>query len=341
MKIPKAIYRNSVWRMQFMHNGERYGSTHDTEAEAKEWFVRKMIELKDRAKMAESGILPEHTYREAIELYMKNVTAKKKGVRWETLRLKKLMRENEHLVDKQLAKLTKHDFTNYKERRLKQVQPTTVAREMELLGGVLSYCVNDLGWLHVNVMSSVKRPQEPPPRHRRASDAEIAAIIERCKYAPDEPVVTMSQQVGWCILFALETAMRMSEITGMTWADVHLDQFYVRLPDTKSGLPRNVPLSEEAERLLKQIKGLDKKQVVTITSASLSTMFRRFRDEVKIEGLRFHDLRHEAITRMAQIIQNPADLQKITGHTDVNILVNVYYNPTPTEVATRLRQGKG
>lgn len=340
MKIPKAIYRNGVWRMQFMHGGERYGSTHDTEAEAKEWFVRKMIELKDKAKMAESGILPEHTYREAIELYMKNVTAKKKGVRWETLRLKKLMRENEHLVDKQLAKLTKHDFTNYKERRLKQVQPTTVAREMELLGGVLSYCVNDLGWLHVNVMSSVKRPQEPPPRHRRASDAEIAAIVERCKYAPDEPVVTMSQQVGWCILFALESAMRMSEITGMTWADVHLDQFYVRLPDTKSGLPRNVPLSEEAERLLKQIKGLDKKQVTTITSASLSTMFRRFRDEVKIEGLRFHDLRHEAITRMAQIIQNPADLQKITGHTDVNILVNVYYNPTPTEVATRLRQGK-
>ncbi|MFA9203636.1 MAG: tyrosine-type recombinase/integrase [Flavobacteriales bacterium] len=80
--------------------------------------------------------------------------------------------------------------------------------------------------------------------------------------------------------------------------------------------------------------------MLTITSASLSTMFRRFRDELKIEGLRFHDLRHESITRMAQIIKNPADLQKITGHTDVNILVNVYYNPTPTEVAMRLRGGK-
>ncbi|ENU92028.1 hypothetical protein F971_03121 [Acinetobacter vivianii] len=43
---------------------------------------------------------------------------------------------------------------------------------------------------------------------------------------------------------------------------------------------------------------------------------------------------------MAQIIQNPADLAKITGHTDINILVNTYHNPTPTEVATRLRQGK-
>ncbi|TCM68434.1 hypothetical protein EC844_105138 [Acinetobacter calcoaceticus] len=40
---------------------------------------------------------------------------------------------------------------------------------------------------------------------------------------------------------------------------------------------------------------------------------------------------------MAQIIKNPGDLAKITRHTDVNILVNTYYNPTPTEVAMRLR----
>jgi integrase len=340
MKLPKATKRGDAWRIQFMYDGARYSSTHDTEKQAQEWAARKILEVKDKARRAESGELPEHTYREAIQLYMQHVTVKKKGVRWETLRLNKLMRENPHLVDKQLSKLTKHDFTNYKERRLLQVKPTTVAREMELLGGVLSYCVNDLGWVHVNVMSSVKRPQEAPPRHRRASDAEIAAIVERSKYAPDAPVVSMSHQVGWCVLFALETAMRMSEITGMTWADVHLDQFFVRLPDTKSGMPRNVPLSEEAERLLRQIVGLDKKRVLTITSASLSTMFRRFMDELKIDGLRFHDLRHESITRMAQIIKNPADLQKITGHTDVNILVNVYYNPTPTEVAMRLRGGK-
>lgn len=339
MKLPKAIKRGDAWRIQVMFDGKRYSTTHDTEKQAQEWAARKLLELKDKAKREESGELPEHTYEEAIKTYLEHVTVKKKGVRWETLRLNKLMRDNQWLVNKPLLKLTKMDFTKYREMRLKEVQPSTVTREMELLGGVLNYCVNDLGWLHVNPIKTVSRPTEPPPRNRRANDTEIAAIVEMCKYSPDEPVVTISQQVGWCTLFALETAMRMSEITGMKWVDVHLDQMYVRLPDTKSGMPRNVPLSVEAERLLRQIKGLDKHQVVTVTSASLSTLFRKYRDALKIEGLRFHDLRHEAITRMAQIIKNPADLQKITGHTDVNILVNVYYNPTPTEVAMRLRGG--
>lgn len=189
-------------------------------------------------------------------------------------------------------------------------------------------------------MTTVSRPKEPPPRNRRASDIEIGKILERTGYIRDEAVVTKNQQVGWCVLFAVETAMRLGEITGMTWKNVFIDHQFVRLPDTKNGLTRDVPLSEEAERLLVQIKGLDADKVLTLESASLSTLFRRFRDEVGISGLRFHDLRHEATTRMAQIIVNPADLAKITGHTDINILVNTYYNPTPTEVAARLRAGK-
>lgn len=141
------------------------------------------------------------------------------------------------------------------------------------------------------------------------------------------------------MLFALETAMRLGEIVSMTWENVHIDKMYVHLPDTKNGLARNIPLSERAEELLHYIKGVNSPRVLSIGSDSLSTLFRKYRDKCGIEDLRFHDLRHEATTRMAQIIQNPADLAKITGHTDINILVNTYYNPTATEVAQRLRNG--
>ncbi|WP_265596775.1 site-specific integrase [Acinetobacter vivianii] len=151
---------------------------------------------------------------------------------------------------------------------------------------------------------------------------------------------TKAQEVGWAVLFAIETAMRLGEITSMTWENVHIDAMYVHLPDTKNGLSRNIPLSEKAEHLLLKIKNRNHGNVLSISSETLSTLFRRYRNQCGIEDLRFHDLRHEATTRMAQIIQNPADLAKITGHTDINILVNTYHNPTPTEVATRLRQGK-
>ena len=125
----------------------------------------------------------------------------------------------------------------------------------------------------------------------------------------------------------------------MTWKNVHIDKMYVHLPDTKNGLTRDIPLSERAEALLRHMKGVNSPRVLSIDSDSLSSLFRRYRDKCDIQDLRFHDLRHEATTRMAQIIQNPADLAKITGHTDINILVNTYYNPTATEVAQRLRNG--
>lgn len=339
MKIPKAIKRGDSWRICVNYEGKRYPTTHDTEKQAQVWAARKILELKDQAKR-DPNELPQHTYREAIEYYMRHVTPTKKGERWELLRFNKIMRDNHKLVDTFLEQLKSIDFAKYRDARLKEVTPTTVTREMELLSAVLQHCIRELGWLKTSPMTTVSRPKEPPPRNRRASDYEIEKIIERTGYLKDEPVVTKNQQVGWCVLFALETAMRMSEITGMMWSEVFLNQQFVRLLDTKNGLSRDVPLSEEAERLLRQIQGLDKKRVLTIESASLSTLFRRFRDEVKIDDLRFHDLRHEAATRMAQIITNPADLAKITGHTDINILVNTYYNPTPTEVAARLRAGK-
>src|SRR5690606_40056819 len=76
MKIPKAIQRGDSWRICVNHQNKRHTSTHDTEKEALEWAARKIIELKDAAK-ASKGELPKHTYQEAIEYYLKNVTPKR------------------------------------------------------------------------------------------------------------------------------------------------------------------------------------------------------------------------------------------------------------------------
>ena len=338
MKIPKAIQRGDNWRICVNYKSNRYTSTHDTEKEAKEWAARKILELKDASKSSKDEI-PKHTYLEAIEYYLKNVTPKKKGARWETLRFRKLIRDNPQLVSKNLLDLKSFDFVKYRDSRIKEVTPTTVSREMELLSAVLYCCIRELGWLAASPMTLVARPKLPPPRNRRAYDHEINTILDACSYSEDSPVKTKSQEVGWSVMFALETAMRLGEITSMTWDNVYIDKMYVHLPDTKNGLTRNIPLSEKAEQLLLQIKGVNNPRVLSIESDSLSTLFRKYRNRCEIDDLRFHDLRHEATTRMAQIIQNPADLSKITGHTDINILVNTYYNPTPTEVAQRLRKG--
>ena len=133
--------------------------------------------------------------------------------------------------------------------------------------------------------------------------------------------------------------MRASEIVQMTWAEVYDN--YVHLPETKNGTSRNVPLLGSAIDLLRLMNGIDSVRVVTIDAASLSSTFRKVRDAtvLKDADLRFHDSRHEASTRLAQILAIQ-DLAKVTGHKDLKILLNTYYNPTAPELAVRMRQGQ-
>jgi integrase len=46
------------------------------------------------------------------------------------------------------------------------------------------------------------------------------------------------------------------EIAGLTWDRVDLDLRFVRLIETKNGTRRDVPVSTEALRLIRQVKGV-------------------------------------------------------------------------------------
>jgi len=56
-----------------------------------------------------------------------------------------------------------------------------------------------------------------------------------------------------------------------------------------------------------------------------------------IQDLNFHDTRHEACTRLAQLL-DVKDLSKVTGHKDIGILINTYYNPTASEIAKKMNK---
>ncbi|WP_282433170.1 tyrosine-type recombinase/integrase [Massilia oculi] len=68
--------------------------------------------------------------------------------------------------------------------------------------------------------------------------------------------------------------------------------------------------------------------------AILDALFRKAKKAAGIEGLTFHDTRHEAITRLAQKL-DVLDLARMVGHTNINQL-RTYYNPTAEDIASRL-----
>ncbi len=144
-------------------------------------------------------------------------------------------------------------------------------------------------------------------------------ILHTCGYGSG----TLTAQVGDVMLFALETAMRIGEICGLTWEHVHAR--YVHIPETKNGTTRNVPLSSKAKVLLSdQTK---ENPVFGMNTAQADALWRKCRDRALIKNLHFHDTRRTALTRLAQ---------KFSGHRDLRILQNVYYQPTIDDLADKL-----
>ena len=126
--------------------------------------------------------------------------------------------------------------------------------------------------------------------------------------------------------------MRAGEIIGLTAEDVDLDRRVARLPLTKNGSAREVPLSTEAVRLLRALPEDD--PMFGLTSRQLDALWRKLRDRAAVENLHFHDARHEAITRLSRKIDVLA-LARMVGHRDIKMLLR-YYDETAEDLAKRL-----
>ncbi|RRS01063.1 site-specific integrase [Aquabacterium soli] len=147
------------------------------------------------------------------------------------------------------------------------------------------------------------------------------------------------------IQFQLMTAARRSETLKLKWNQVDLDRQTAFLPETKNGRPRTLPLRADLVALLRELPQTGE-YVFPIPVDYLRKAWLRMCEASGIETLgserlRIHDLRHEAISRVAEAgSQTPGgfsllDLQAFSGHRDPRMLLR-YTHLTPTGLATRL-----
>ena len=191
--------------------------------------------------------------------------------------------------------------------------------------------------MHHNPLENFKRPRNSPARERRISEREIQLMCLALGYQIGNQPTEKREFVGAAFLFAIETAMRAGEICTLTQSDINLKKSTAKLTKTKNGDDRSVPLSKKAKAILNDLpKPPDNETpLFQLKTGSLSTIFRRHRSEnTPIEGLTFHDTRHEAITRLARKI-HVLDLARMTGHRELNQLLT-YYNPTTSDIASLL-----
>ncbi len=117
--------------------------------------------------------------------------------------------------------------------------------------------------------------------------------------------------------------MRRGEILGLQWSDISHNRRVVTLTMTKNGSGREVPLSQRAFDALTEWKAranADELQVFPMNAGSLEQVWRRLLIRAGIKGLRFHDLRHESVSRLFERGLNVIEVSSISGHKELRML---------------------
>nr|WP_309504346.1 site-specific integrase [uncultured Roseovarius sp.] len=307
------------WRAEVARKGVRTSKIFASKQAAKDWAARQeYLILHDDSKPGDT------LFRDVLIRYANEVSPKKRGARWEMLRLRRF--EGEDFASVPVAQLQPKDFAAWRDKRLREVAPGSVNREMTLLSAVLTVARREWGLIDVNPISDVRKPTKPPARERLPTEAEI----ERMLFVAGEDLSTATARAFHCFRFALETAMRAGEIARLRHEDI--SGRVARLHHTKNGHPRDVPLSSAALALLAELPPLD--PAFGLQPRQIDVLFRRVRDKAGITGLTFHDSRAYAITHLARKL-DILELAKVVGHKDLRML-QVYYRATAEELADRL-----
>jgi integrase len=264
------------------------------------------------------AIAARTTLRDIMLRYLKDVVPSHKGGDVESNRLRRLMRD-EGFVDKKLGALCTEDLQDFITDRLTEVAPSTVDRDLDVISQVIRYA--DDVWKIAAVESpfkGLKRPKYFNERDRRLSAEEEVALLKAAR-ADENPFVEPA------IILALETSMRRSELLSLTAKDINLEMRFAFLKDTKNGRSRKVPLSSRAMQVIQALeKDVPEGNCLLDLSANALQIafFRRVLPQTKIVDFHFHDLRHEAISRLAESGAFALiELQAISGHRDVRMLL--------------------
>jgi integrase len=274
----------------------------------------------------DSRRLRSHTLAELLKRYGAEVSLRKRSADREIYMLRVILRHPIARLSLQL--LTATEIAKYRDHRLSLVKGDTVRRELAIVRHCIEVARNEWGFvLSSNPVQQVKMPRAGNPRERRAHPGELEKLLKACE-------ASRCRWLPAVIQLAVETGMRRSELLSMRWDDVDLEARTVVLRNTKNGFPRTVPLSTRALNVIKDTPRSGP-TVFAISANALRLAWQRLRRRAGVLELRFHDLRHEAVSRFFERGLNVPEVAMISGHRDPRMLFR-YTHPKPEEVAAKL-----
>jgi integrase len=320
--------------------------TFKTEKLAKQWADKTKSILEQKYEEISEGVYrkdleySEITVGELIEMYIEHPRLSEKIGRTKGFVLRALL--NYDIANITASKLRADDLIQHCEFRLNdETKPTpqTVYHDITYLKSVIRtakdvFKVNASTEYHdeaIPTLVELGLIGRPGVRNRRPSKTELIMMEEELLKRQNH----RSAKIPFCDIlnFSILTAMRVSEITSIKWTDLDRDNKTIIIknrkdPRNKNGNDNEIPLLGGAfEILLKQEERKDPEQpniIFPYNSRSISAGWQRVRQKLGIEDLRYHDLRREGASRLAEMGLPINIIARVTGHKNLNILQDIY-----------------
>ncbi|POP79316.1 site-specific integrase [Pseudomonas syringae pv. syringae] len=327
--IPFMAYyekRGDAWRAQIRRKGyPTLSATFDTKAEAQRWAAELEGDM-SRARFVDVREAEATSLATALERYESEVTESKKGAKQERVRIKKWMESK--FAGKSLASLRSSDMASYRDAEIKAGRSTaTVRLDLAIISHLYTVATKDWGIEGLtNPCRALRMPKGSKQRERRPTADELKALYKAAgEISPELPVI---------IELAVETAMRRTELVTLRKDQIRGKVAY--LEDTKNGERRSVPLSSRARELIEALPAPIKGgPLFRLKADTVSNYFPLACDKANIQGLRLHDLRHEATSRLFERGFTMMEVASITGHKTLSMLKR-YTHLSPHDLAEKL-----
>jgi len=232
----------------------------------------------------------------------------------------------EFFGNKLLSQVSPKDIDDYKLNMLNNgYKPASVNRELACLKYLYNLAIRRKRFFGINPVSEVEYLDEGEGITRVLTSAEEERLFS------NSPPLLAS-----IIMMALNTGMRKMEILSLKWDYIDLEKNLVTLPqtNTKAKKTRVIPINSLVRTVLLELKIKSQGSSYVFPSESknghiswITHSFGSSCKRVKIENLRFHDLRHTCATRMLEAGADIVSVSKILGHSDINLTIKRYIHP--------------
>lgn len=335
--------------------------THKADAEG---WARKVESEIERGVWKDNAAAEAMTLAEALDKYRdeKVLDKAREGTpkhaalsrkrRGELSIIKMLRKEKETTLP--LARFNSVHVDAMQERWAAYLKPNSIHRRFHTLSHLFTVAAAKWGMKTLtNPVREVELPPQDDARDRRVSDDELDAI--RAAGAD-------TRHLPAFVTLAVETACRRAELVNLEWRDVRSegDEPTLHVRKSKNGTARDVPLTVAAVETLQAFPhhkdgGNSRVFAEWASEHSATRSFvravRRARkqyetacekagsepDDAFLTGIRLHDLRHEAMSRLSDLYGfGPHELAKIAGQKTLRMVMR-YYHPKAQSFAKRMR----